>query len=110
MSTSERIFVTGYAKLPQGIAAKELYNSVAVGMILNKNSGCIIDIDISLATSTGKAFVKEIVVGNCILNIDCLIGELEKRYLGHAKNAIISALRCAHQKYEQYITNDFIDV
>lgn len=110
MSTSERIFVTGYAKLPQGIAAKELYNSVAIGMILNRNSGCIIDMDISLATSTGKAFVKEIAVGNCISNIDFLISELDRKYLGHAKNAIISALKCAHQKYEQYRANDFVDV
>lgn len=48
------IFVTGYAKLPQGITAAELYSIIAVGMLVDRNTGVIGDVDCTLATDMGK--------------------------------------------------------
>ena len=67
---SNEILITGYAKLPQGITAQELYSVIAVGLVVEKNSGVIIDSDCSLATQLAKNFVKKILVGSSLNDID----------------------------------------
>lgn len=110
MHSSEKVFVTGYARLPQGITANEFYSVVGVGLIIDKHSGMILDADISLVTRTGKAFFKETVTGHNIDDIHMIIKQIEKNYLGHAKKAIISALKSAHQKYNCYKDNGYTDI
>jgi hypothetical protein len=92
---SNEILITGYAKLPQGITAKELYSVIAVGVIVEKNSGVIIDSDCSLATQIAKDFVRSILVGCSLSDID----------YGSARKAIISAVKTCAEKYKQICEN-----
>lgn len=110
MFSSEKVFVTGYARLPRGITATELYKVVGIGLTISKQSGVILDADCSLATRTGKEFFKETIKGHNIDEIELIVRQLEQNYLGHAKKAIISALRSAHRRYVCYRENGFIDM
>jgi hypothetical protein len=108
--SSDKVFVTGYARLPQGITATELYKVVGVGLTISKQSGVILDADCSLVTRTGKEFFKETVKGHNINEIELIVKQFERNYLGHAKRAIITALRTAHKRFDCFRDNGFIDI
>lgn len=100
------IFVTGYAKLPKGITATELYRVIAVGLIVDKNTGIIVDADCSLVTRVAKEFFREIVIGKSLNEYQEIHDEFKDKYFGSAKKALISALKTCAEKYKQIIDNN----
>lgn len=102
---NNEIFVTGYAKLPQGITAAELYSIIAVGMIVDKGTGLIVDVDCTLATDMGKNFVKRIVVGKNLNDVEEIDNTFNEMYYGSAKKALISAIRTCNEKFRQIQNN-----
>lgn len=104
---SDKIFVTGYAKVPKGITANELYSVIGMGMVVYKSTGEILDVDCTLATRTGRKYIQELLVGKNIKNLDGIIEELKRKYFGHAKKAVISALKMCFEKYEAALSQDY---
>jgi hypothetical protein len=101
----KEIFVTGYAKLPQGITAAELYSIIAVGMMVDRETGLIADVDCTLATEMGKNFVKNLVIGKNLNEVEAIDAEFNLNYYGSAKKALISAIRTCNEKYRQIKSN-----
>lgn len=99
------IFLTGYAKLPRGITATELYSVIAVGIVVEYPSGCIKDVDCSLVTNTAKGFVKELIVGKNLKDVDLIESELNNYYYGSARKALISAFKTCYEKFVQIDQN-----
>jgi hypothetical protein len=99
------IFVTGYAKLPQGITAAELYSIIAVGMLVDIETGVIADVDCTLATEMGKNFVKRLVVGKNLNEVEAIDSEFNEKYYGSAKKALISAIRTCNERFRQIQNN-----
>ncbi len=93
------IFITGYAKLPHGITASSLYSVIAVGVILDSETGIVEDVDCSLVTSTAKRFVREVVMGKNILDYDSIATVFNERYHGSARKALLSAFKIISEKY-----------
>lgn len=108
MIINNTIFVTGYAKLPQGITAQELYSVIAVGLVIDRESGMILGADCTLATELAKNFVKSLLIGTSIMEIDVLETRFKTMYFGSARKSIISALKTCHEKYKQ-ITENGVD-
>lgn len=102
---SNDIFVTGYAKLPQGITATELYTVIAVGMLIDKPTGIIIDIDCSLVTDVARNFVKTLVKGQNINDLEVIEKSFTERYHGSARKALLSAFRIIQEKYFHILKN-----
>lgn len=109
MHTAEKIFITGYARLPQGITAAEMYKVVGLGLTIAKNSGIILDADCSLANESGEVILREILMGHDLEDIERLVAKIERNYLGHAKKAIIAALYSAYETYKKYKENGYVD-
>ncbi|MBZ4688705.1 MAG: hypothetical protein PWQ96_1981 [Clostridia bacterium] len=109
MSSVEKLFVSGYARLPKGITAAELYRVVAIGLIVNKKTGEILDADCSLVTRSGETFVNELLRGCNLNDIDNVTEKLQSNYLGYAKKALIAALKVASKKYKNYVENNYQD-
>lgn len=97
--SEEEVLVTGYAKLPEDITAREFYSVLAVGLLIDSETGIIKDADCTLVTSVARGFFKKLVVGENINEIDKIIHNFEKRYLGQAKKAIIAALKMCYAKF-----------
>ncbi len=93
------IFIAGYAKLPQGITASELYTVIAVGMLVDYDDGTIYDVDCTLATDMAKQFVKRLVNGKNICDLESLEAAFNEKYFGSAKKALLSAIRIINEKY-----------
>lgn len=103
------IFISGYAKLPTGTTAEELYKVIALGIIVDKNTGIILDADCSLVTTVAKLHVHKLLVGKNILNFEEIENEFKSRYYGPAKKALISAFKKCHIKYKQILDNIDVD-
>lgn len=93
------VFVTGYAKFPKNITGSEIYNEVGVGLILNKESGKIMDADCTLVTRTGRDFISKLLIEENISEMDSIIKNIENYYFGQAQKAIIAALKSAQNQY-----------
>ncbi len=95
------VFVTGYAKLPQGITASELYTVICVGLLVDKETGIILDAECSLVTNLAKSVFKSLVVDHDLNDIEMIEAGFVKHYYGSAKKALISAMRTCHEKLNQ---------
>lgn len=93
------IFISGYAKLPAGTTAAEMYKVVAVGLLIDKHTGRIIDADCSLITRVAKEFVSKHLVGKNLLKLDEIEAVIQNHYFGSVKKALISSMRRCHDKY-----------
>ncbi|MEW9122381.1 MAG: DUF3870 domain-containing protein [Thermotaleaceae bacterium] len=100
---AKKIFISGYAKLPKGITATEMYSVIAVGLLVNRYTGEILEADCSLVTATAQKFFRNNMVGENINHVDTIEKMFNDNYFGSAKKAIISALRTCHEKYKQAI-------
>ncbi|SCZ75994.1 DUF3870 domain-containing protein [Acidaminobacter hydrogenoformans] len=103
MKTSE-IFISGYARLPQGITAEEMYTVMVVGMVVDKDTGLILDVECSLVTDLAKKFIKDLLVGKSLEHISEIEEALTLRYFGSARKALISAIKIAYEKYRQILS------
>ncbi len=97
----DKVFVTGYAKLPQGITASEMYHVICLGLLVERDTGIIVDAECSLVTSLAKRVFHDLVVNKDIKKINDIEKEFCRVYYGSAKKALISSLRTCHEKYIQ---------
>ncbi|MGM0378689.1 MAG: DUF3870 domain-containing protein, partial [Bacillota bacterium] len=98
---NKEILLTGYAKLPSGITAKELYEVVAMALVVDYNTGMILKVDSTLATDVAKDFVKKLTINKNINNIEKIELSFEKYYYGSARNALVSSLKSCKHQYDQ---------
>ncbi|MBC7082564.1 MAG: DUF3870 domain-containing protein [Firmicutes bacterium] len=98
--TRRTMFFGGYAKLPTGITAEELYKVVGVGLEIDPATGEIVDADCTLATATAKKVFRQIITGRRInADMEAIVGDLRAYYHGAAQKALITALRAIREKY-----------
>ncbi|HHY38182.1 MAG TPA: DUF3870 domain-containing protein [Clostridia bacterium] len=97
------VFFSGYAKLPSTITAGKLYEVQAVTVEIEPQTGMILNADCTLSTQLGRRFVRKILRGYDLdQGIEPLIAEIQARYYGGAKSALISALRMMYQQFRVF--------
>ncbi|MDN4075365.1 DUF3870 domain-containing protein [Fictibacillus terranigra] len=103
MNYRETIICTGYSRLPDGMAAKNLYGVMGVGFEVDPQNDCILNASCTFVTNMCNDFIKSILEGHDLKNgIEEPIEKFEKRYFGLGKKAIISAMRDAYNQYSIY--------
>lgn len=96
----ETMFLTGYARLPAGITAAELYRVVGIGLEVEAVTGRIVAAECTLATGVGRDFVRRILEGRSLeTDLPAIFQEVERRYHGYAQKAVITALKTIQDKY-----------
>ena len=55
--SNERVLFSGYAKLPVGITAAEMYKVIGVIVVVDMKSGLIVKADCTLATELARQFM-----------------------------------------------------
>lgn len=94
------ILFSGYAKLPTGITASEMYKVVGVILTVDVDTGLIVEADCTLATRLARKHVSTILVGKSLKHgPDQILHLVDQTYQGSAKKAIITALRIIYDKY-----------
>lgn len=97
------VFVAGHAKLPSGMAAKSIYDTLTITAEVDKKYGVIVTASCTLATLHGREFVQQLLRGHSLQDgVEKPVEEVRVHYLGKAGNALISALKDLYKQYEQY--------
>ncbi|MFC4767031.1 DUF3870 domain-containing protein [Effusibacillus consociatus] len=101
MLTGKSIFIAGHAKLPQGMAAKSVFDSLTITAEVDSKYGVILEASCTLATEHGRNFIGSLLRG-CSLKdgIDEPIALVQRHYQGKAQNALVAALRDLHLQFE----------
>lgn len=94
-------FIAGHAKLPSGMAAKNMFETLTITAEIDKSFGVIVDASCTLATEHGRDYITRLLKGHSLRNgISKPLEELENGYLGKANNALIAALKDLYKQYE----------
>lgn len=102
--SSTSIICSGYSRLPEGMTAKEVYGVFGLGLEIETRTGEIIDAVSTLVTPMGNEFLSSVLIGHNILKhgLDAPIAQIENRYFGAGKKAIIAAIRDANERFEEF--------
>jgi len=96
-------FLAGHSRLPQGMAAQSVFDSLTITVEVDKKYGVIIESSCTLATDHGKAYVQQILKGYSLQDgIDDILDALKIGYRGKAVNALIAAVKDLYGQYINY--------
>ncbi len=98
---NREILITGYARIPQGLAASEIYTTIALGLLVDRETGEIMDVDCSLITQIARDFVKQLVLHKNLNELDVIEEAFNTRYFGSARKALVLAVRICSEKYHR---------
>ncbi|MEW9672514.1 DUF3870 domain-containing protein [Ammoniphilus sp. 3BR4] len=102
MALTHTVFIAGHARLPQGMAAKSVFDTLTITVELDKKYGVIIEASCTLATEHGRMYVGELLKGISLKDgIDEPLQILQTHYKGRAVNALTAALRDLYVQFEQ---------
>lgn len=95
------IFIAGHAKLPSGMAARNVFETLTITAEIDKYYGVIVFASCTLATEHGRDYISMLLKGHSLRNgIDKPLEQLKEGYLGKANNALIAALKDLYKQYE----------
>lgn len=88
------MFIAGHARLPQGMAAKSVFDTLTITAEVDVKYGVILEASCTLATEHGRKFIGQLLRGTSLNEgIDRQIEYIQKYYRGKATNALIAALK-----------------
>lgn len=94
-------FIAGHAKLPSGMAARNVFETLTITAEIDLIYGVIVEASCTLATDHGRNYISRLLKGHSLRNgIDKPLEELKNGYLGKANNALIAALKDLYKQYE----------
>ncbi|RYL93432.1 DUF3870 domain-containing protein [Sporolactobacillus sp. THM7-4] len=97
-------FIAGHARLPAGMAAKSIYETLTITAEIELKYGVILDVSCTLATEHGRKFITHLLRGYSLNDgIDEPLKQLQEFYLGKASNALISAFKDLYKQYNLMI-------
>ncbi|KGX91737.1 DUF3870 domain-containing protein [Pontibacillus marinus] len=103
MDKNDTIICTGYSRLPDGMAAKNLYGVMGVGLEIDPKTDKVLNASSTFITSMCTDFIQSIFEGHDLKKgIDTPVELFERRYFGLGKKAIVSAIRDAYNQYSIY--------
>ncbi len=98
----ETMFIAGHSRLPAGMAAKNVYETLTITVELEKTYGVILEASCTLATEHGRDYIGRLLRGHSILHgVDEIIETVKQNYFGKATNAIAAALADLHYQFQQ---------
>lgn len=95
------LFIAGHARLPAGMAAQNLYETLTITAEIDRKYSVIVTASCTLATLHGQDFVHQLLRGHSLRDgIDEPLKRIQNHYLGKAGSALQSALRDLYKQYE----------
>ncbi|WP_203364530.1 DUF3870 domain-containing protein [Bacillus sp. REN10] len=96
------MFIAGHARLPQGMAAKSVFDTLTITAEVDIKYGVILEASCTLATEHGRNFIGQLLRGVSLKDgIDEPLKQLQLYYKGKAANALAAALNDLHLHYQQ---------
>ncbi|MCE7791801.1 DUF3870 domain-containing protein [Salipaludibacillus sp. CUR1] len=95
------IFIAGHARLPQGMAAKSMFETLTVTAEVDRKYGVIIDASCTLATEHGREFIGHLLKGFSVKDdVEKMTQVIQEHYRGKATNALTAAIKDLEVQYK----------
>jgi hypothetical protein len=96
------VFIAGHARLPSGMAAQSVFETLTITAEVDKKYGVIVEASCTLATEHGKQFISRLLRGYSLRDgIDQPVEKIKQHYLGKASNALASACVDLYKQFQQ---------
>ncbi|MDA8233776.1 MAG: DUF3870 domain-containing protein [Clostridia bacterium] len=100
---SNTILCVGYARLPEGITAEEVFKIFGVGLEIDPDSGVIVRCQTTCCTTLGDDFLSSIFVGkNMETEYKECLDQISRRYRAIGCKAILAAAKKAYAEYMEF--------
>ena len=94
------IFVTGVAKVSKDDPISSDYEVFFVGLILERDTGKIVNATCNTARDLTRDFITSLLVGgNLLTGLDELSNQVRNRFFGFVQKPLIAALKDAHNRF-----------
>lgn len=102
----DNILLAAYAKLPVGTSAQRLYDNLVLVLIVERQTGCIKQAEVSFVTQAARDFLAELLCGyNLNQGAEPILQLLQEVYFGPLKKALLSAVKMAAAQYAEAVAN-----
>lgn len=102
MFNGKTIFIAGHARLPQGMAAKSVFDTLTITAEVDVKFGVVLEASCTLATEHGREFIGRLLRGTSLNDgVDEAIDSIQTYYRGKATNALIAALKDLDLHFQQ---------
>ncbi|PIC63119.1 hypothetical protein CSV79_13270 [Sporosarcina sp. P13] len=102
MFNSKTMFIAGHAKLPQGMAAKNVFDSLSITAEVDIKYGVILQASCTLATEHGRDIVGNLLKGFSLKDEITEATEcIQNYYKGKASKSLVATLKDLEQHYCQ---------
>jgi len=97
------IVIAGSARLPENATAKHVFGYLTIELEIDYNNFMIVAISCTLLPSLGKKMLRNALLGNKIEEgIRDAVKQLEERFAGATKKAMIAALEDVYVRYKRF--------
>ncbi len=97
------IMLAGHAKLPQGMAAQNVYEMLTITVEVELKYGVIVDASCTLATRHAQQFISRLLRGYSLQDgIEPILEEIRRAYHGKAQQALLAAAKDMYHQYQLY--------
>lgn len=102
--------LAGHAKLPQGMAASDIHQTLTVTLETDLKYWVILNASCTLATEHAQKFLDQLLKGHSLLDgLEAIIKEIEEHYYGKAQSALVAAVKDAYKQYNQINPNEKLE-
>ena len=100
---SNTIVIAGSARLPENATAKHVFGYLTIELGINPVNSTIVDISCTLLPSLGRQLLHNALLGSKIEEgIKDAVRQLEERFSGATKKAMIAALEDVYERYKRF--------
>lgn len=94
------IFITGQARPIKDDVINNVYQVLSFGLVIDRNTDIIVDVDCTTVMDLTKNFIREILVGrNFVTDINYIELEIKERFFGLIQKPLIVSLKDANNRY-----------
>lgn len=102
MFNGKTIFIAGHARLPQGMAAKSVFETLTITAEVDAKYGVVLEASCTLATDHGREFIGRLLKGISLNDgVEDAVKSIQSYYRGKAANALIAALKDLDLHFQQ---------
>ncbi|MFC4617494.1 DUF3870 domain-containing protein [Camelliibacillus cellulosilyticus] len=99
---AKTLLLAGHAKLPRGMAARDIYETLTITAEVDERYGVVIHTSCTLATHHSQDYLNTLLKGFSLNDgVEPLIDAIEHGYHGKAKDALIAACRDLYYHYSE---------
>lgn len=101
MKPNDTLLIIGQAKPSREDAIYNLHGEFYIGLVVERESGKILEFDCNTILGVTKRFAESLFVGRCLkTDVPALEKEIRERYFAMTQKPLIASMKDAYNRYQ----------